>query len=105
MAERCDPHTRERQIIALGNLTKAHRRNEAEIAAITSDEYQGRGLGTELVRRLIAMMREARGRGAELVVFPELALTTRGAGSLPYLQDLGSPLWRYGSDQIGRAHV
>ena len=28
------------------------------------------------VRRLIAMMREAKGRGAELVVFPELALTT-----------------------------
>src|SRR6516162_10477392 len=28
------------------------------------------------VRRLIALMREAKGRGAELVVFPELALTT-----------------------------
>jgi N-carbamoyl-D-amino-acid hydrolase len=28
------------------------------------------------VRRLIDMMREAKGRGAELVVFPELALTT-----------------------------
>ena len=27
-------------------------------------------------RRLIAMMREAKGRGAELVVFTELALTT-----------------------------
>src|SRR5580693_2882056 len=30
----------------------------------------------DTVRRLIAMMREAKGRGAELVVFPELALTT-----------------------------
>ena len=30
----------------------------------------------EAVRRLIAMMRDAKGRGAELVVFPELALTT-----------------------------
>jgi len=29
-----------------------------------------------VVQRLLAMMREARGRGAELVVFPELALTT-----------------------------
>jgi predicted amidohydrolase len=28
------------------------------------------------VRRLIALMREARSRGAELVVFPEMALTT-----------------------------
>src|SRR5580698_8258206 len=30
----------------------------------------------DTVRRLIALMREAKGRGAELVVFPELALTT-----------------------------
>lgn len=30
----------------------------------------------DAVRRLIAMMREAKGRSAELVVFPELALTT-----------------------------
>ena len=29
-----------------------------------------------------------------LYVYPELALTTRGSGSLPYLQDLGSPLWQ-----------
>lgn len=31
---------------------------------------------TEVVRRLIELMREAKGRGVELVVFPELALTT-----------------------------
>jgi len=30
----------------------------------------------KVVRRLIALMHEAKGRGAELVVFPELALTT-----------------------------
>ena len=30
----------------------------------------------QVVTRLIALMREAKGRGAELVVFPELALTT-----------------------------
>lgn len=29
-----------------------------------------------------------------LCVYPELTLTTRGGGSLPYLQDLGSPLWQ-----------
>lgn len=31
---------------------------------------------TAVVRRLVEMMREARSRGAEMVVFPELALTT-----------------------------
>ena len=30
----------------------------------------------DTVRRLIEMMREAKGRGAELVVFTEMALTT-----------------------------
>ncbi|MGO4840357.1 nitrilase-related carbon-nitrogen hydrolase, partial [Rhizobiaceae sp. 2RAB30] len=30
----------------------------------------------DTVRRLISLMREAKGRGAELVVFTELALTT-----------------------------
>ncbi|MEJ1936482.1 nitrilase-related carbon-nitrogen hydrolase, partial [Nostoc sp. NIES-2111] len=30
----------------------------------------------QAVARLIAMLREAKGRGAELVVFPELCLTT-----------------------------
>ena len=29
-----------------------------------------------------------------LYVYTELALTTRGGGSLPYLEDLGSPLWQ-----------
>ena len=29
-----------------------------------------------VVRRLVALLREAHGRGARLVVFPELALTT-----------------------------
>jgi len=29
-----------------------------------------------VVQRLLAMLREAKGRGAEFVVFPELALTT-----------------------------
>jgi Molydopterin dinucleotide binding domain len=29
-----------------------------------------------------------------LYVYPELTLATRASGSLPYLQDLGSPLWQ-----------
>ena len=29
-----------------------------------------------------------------LYVYPELTLTTRNSGSLPYLQDIGSPLWQ-----------
>jgi acetyltransferase len=58
VAERRDPHTEERRIIALGNLTKTHRGNDGEIAAITSDECQGRGLGSEMLRRLLQIARD-----------------------------------------------
>jgi acetyltransferase len=58
VAERRDPHTEERRIIALGNLTKMHRGNDGEIAAITSDDCQGRGLGSEMMRRLLRIARD-----------------------------------------------
>ncbi|MGI9102245.1 MAG: GNAT family N-acetyltransferase [Terriglobales bacterium] len=58
VAERREPHTDERRIIALGNLTKMPRRNDCEIAAITSDDCQGRGLGSEMMRRLLRIARD-----------------------------------------------
>lgn len=58
VGEQRDPQTEERRIIALGNLTKVHGRNEAELAAMISDDYQGRGLGVEMMRRLISVARD-----------------------------------------------
>jgi anaerobic selenocysteine-containing dehydrogenase len=40
-----------------------------------------------------ARVEDTSGRLA-LCVYPELTLTTRGGAALPYLQDLGSPLWQ-----------
>ena len=34
--------------------------NDAEFAAVVSDAYHGQGLGTELLRRLIAIARDER---------------------------------------------
>lgn len=46
------------RILAVGRLRKIPGTNDAEFAILVSDEYQGRGLGTELVRRLIDVARQ-----------------------------------------------
>ena len=48
---------REGDILAVGRLTKAHHANEAEFALLTSDRFQGQGLGTELLKRLLEIAR------------------------------------------------
>jgi acetyltransferase len=53
VAERKDPDTGEPQIMAVGRLKKTHATNDAEFAMLITDEYQGRGLGSELLRRLL----------------------------------------------------
>jgi acetyltransferase len=51
VAER--PVDGEDQIIGVGRLTQQPGRNEAEFAMLVIDEYQGEGIGTELLRRLV----------------------------------------------------
>lgn len=58
IAERRDPHTEERQIVALGNLLKIHGGRVGEVAVITRDDHQGKGLATEMFRRLVCVARE-----------------------------------------------
>ena len=58
VAERADPGTEERRIMAVGRMTKLHDRNEAEIAALVSDQYQHLGLGSELFRRAVQIARD-----------------------------------------------
>ena len=57
VAERWDEAAHEAEIIAVGRLSKAHLVNEAELTMLTADEYQGRGLGSELSRRLLEVAR------------------------------------------------
>ena len=47
----------ERQILAVGRMSKLHGLNESELAAIAVDEAQHKGLGTELYRRMIEFAR------------------------------------------------
>ena len=47
-----EPSTGERQILGVGRLTKIHGAPDAEFAIIVADEFQGQGLGRELLQRL-----------------------------------------------------
>ena len=53
VAERRNPETGEREILGVGRLSKIHGTNEAEVAVLVSDQWQGRGLGKELLARLL----------------------------------------------------
>ena len=58
VAERMNSETGKREIVAVGRLSKLRRRNEAELAVVVSDAYQGHGLGTELLSRLVQVARD-----------------------------------------------
>ena len=55
-----DPETGERKILGVGRLSKVRggAGDEAEFALLVSDQFQGRGLGTELLRRLVQVGRD-----------------------------------------------
>jgi acetyltransferase len=58
VAERTDPGTGERRILAVGRMNKLHGKNEAEVAVLVSDQYQGLGLGHELLSRVVQIARD-----------------------------------------------
>jgi len=59
IAEHYDPHKERNTVIGVGRLNKTRGcDNEAEVAVLISDEYQGKGLGYELLRRVIDVARD-----------------------------------------------
>lgn len=59
VADYKNPETGEHQILAVGRMEKLHGTNEAEFAMLVTDKCQCRGLGTELLRRLLDIARDA----------------------------------------------
>jgi acetyltransferase len=57
VAECVDPQTGHREILGVGRLKRQLAPTDGELAVIVSDKYQGRGMGTEIVRRLIDVAR------------------------------------------------
>jgi acetyltransferase len=58
VAERTTPETGQPEILAVGRLTKEPSGKNAEVAVLVSDRCQGKGLGTELLRRLVEIARQ-----------------------------------------------
>jgi acetyltransferase len=58
VAEGTDAHTGKPRILAVGRLNKIGSGEEAETALLVADPYQGLGLGTELLRRLLVFARD-----------------------------------------------
>ncbi|MDI9639070.1 bifunctional acetate--CoA ligase family protein/GNAT family N-acetyltransferase [Geitlerinema splendidum] len=48
-----NPETGEHEILGVSRLSKLHGTNEAEFGMLISDRAQGKGIGTELLRRLL----------------------------------------------------
>ncbi len=55
VAVRRNQETGEGEILGVGRLMKIHGTREAEIAVLISDKWQGKGLGKELLSRLVAV--------------------------------------------------
>ena len=58
VAERIAPDKGQREILAVGRLSKSRTANEAEVAVLVSDQHQRQSVGTELLRRLIDVARD-----------------------------------------------
>ncbi len=55
VAERRNAETGEAEILGVGRMTKVHGTREGEVAVLISDHWQGRGLGRELLSRLLVV--------------------------------------------------
>jgi acetyltransferase len=58
VAEHKETPAAEPRILGVGRLSKLHGVNEAEFAIVVSDAWQGLGLGTELLKRVVQVGRE-----------------------------------------------
>ena len=74
-----DPQTGKREIIAMGRLSRLYGIDEAEFSLEVRDGFQRRGLGTEILRRLVAIGRD---EGIALPQRRDLAAKQRHAADL-----------------------
>ena len=70
VADYHDPDTGQHHILGVGRLTRYHHANHAEFAMIVADRFQRQGLGTELLRRLVAIAQREHIQQIEAYMLP-----------------------------------
>jgi len=65
VVEWTDPETGQQEIVAVGRLTRLPNPTEAEFAMLVRDDFQGRGIGTQLLQNLLSFGKD---EGIERVV-------------------------------------
>ncbi|WP_239121524.1 MULTISPECIES: bifunctional acetate--CoA ligase family protein/GNAT family N-acetyltransferase [Spirulina sp. CCY15215] len=94
VADYQNPETGEREILAVARLQEVHGTNEAEFAALVSDRFQYQGLGTELLKRLVAIGRDRNLSRIVAEILPENGAMQR------VCEKAGFKLSRYTSDIV-----
>ena len=71
VADRKDPATEANEILGVGRLSRRRGTDDAEFALLIRDGFQGRGLGTALLRQLIEFARDERLRLIVADILPQ----------------------------------
>lgn len=74
IAEQEDTETGECRIIGAGRISKMHSLDEARISLLISDLYQGKGIGTELLKQLVTVSKDENLRRIEAIITQDNAV-------------------------------
>jgi acetyltransferase len=86
-------------ILGVGRLSRIPGREEAEFSVLISDKYQRRGLGTELLRRLVQIGRDEKLKRISANILPE------NAGMQAVCKKLGFRLKPDPEEEVVRAEI
>ena len=97
VAERRNPESGELEVLGVGRMMKIHGTTEAEVAVLISDKWQNRGLGKELLGRLIMVGTDERLTRLTADILPD------NRGVMRICEKLGFTLKHSLDDEVVRA--
>ena len=99
VAERDDTVTGRPTIVGIGRLSRVFGTDDAEFAVLVTDAWQGRGIGTELLRRLVEIAR------AEGVAVIGAKMRAENIAMRKASEQLGFTITAGSSDEVVRAEM